>query len=50
MAVLNEEKQKEDERERMYNNTQDEEERKQLEKLIDLERGISSQRILKINK
>lgn len=49
LKILNEEKNKEEERELKYTNTLDSIEKKRLEKMISLERNQSSAKILKIN-
>jgi len=47
--ILKNEKTNEEERERLFNTTNDPEERRNLEKLIEKERLLSSQRIIRIN-
>lgn len=49
LKILNEEKNKEEQREIKYNNTIDSVEKKRLEKMISFERNQSSEKILKIN-
>jgi len=49
LKVLSEEKFKEEEREILYNKTINPIERKRLEKIISMERAISSEKILKLN-
>jgi len=49
LGILKEEKQKEEERESLYNKANNEVEKKRLENIINLERVQSSERIIKIN-